>query len=152
VAGAGAIGEGIARDRAAAEKALRTWGEAATRACRKSDRRLDPLDSLLKPKGKLDRAGTERLGRGWARYAEAAEYEYDLLRAIPTPAEPAAVDAIQAFFEKEEELLMLAQRIGVELKAHNDRGALLRTVRRVLRLADDYKRAARAVNASRCFD
>jgi hypothetical protein len=152
--GSGAISMDIESERKAAKKSLRAWGKAADRACRKAERRVDlwePRFASAGPKGrKPTKADAQRVGRLIARFARAAEYEYKLLTAIAMPKEADAIDAIDSFLQKEEEMLMLIQRLGAELTVANDRDSIISALRRLDRLEDDYKRAARAAGAPVC--
>ena len=152
--GSGGIGIDIGEQRAAVDRSVRAWGREATRACRKSHRRLEPwsrrIGSLAQ--GKPTRAKVKRLGHTIARTAKAAEYEYDLLRAIALPAEADAVHEIYTFLEMEEEALRLVQRAGEEITALDDLEGLLFTVKRFRTLEREYERAAEAVHAGACAE
>jgi hypothetical protein len=155
--GEGGIAQDIETERVAAKRALRTWGQAAERACRKAERRVDPwvkrVLALRPPKGRRpSRAEVRRIGKRIVALGRAAEYEYNLLRGVALPKEAAAVDQIEDFFDKEEEALMLVQRLGVELEALDDLEAFVTTIDRLRRLDDDYRRAGRAVGARSCVD
>ena len=146
------VGTDIENERVAAKRALRTWGKSAERACRKAERKIEPwLARLLRFRPK-SRAEFKRAGKMLVDIARAAEYEYELLRDVALPSEPAAIDAIHSFFDKEEEALMLVQRIGVELEMLNDAKGILNSLARLSRLEDDYRRAGRAVGAYSCVD
>jgi hypothetical protein len=148
----GGIGVDIGEQEAAVERSLRTWGREATRACRKSQRRLKPWNERISSiaRGKPTRAKLKRLGRTVADTAKAAEYEYDLLRAIVLPAESDAVHEIYTFLEMEEEALRLVQRVGAEITALDDLESLVFALKRFKTLEDDYGRAAKAVHAGAC--
>lgn len=155
--GEGGIANDIEGERVAAKRALRTWGEGAERACRKAERQIDPwvkrVLALRPPKGsRPSRADVRRIGRRIVEYGRAAEYEYRLLQAVALPQEPAAVDRIEDFFDKEEEALMLVQRLGIELESLSDAEGFATTLGRLSRLEDDYRRAGRAVGARSCVD
>ena len=141
----------------AAERALRTWGRGASAACRKAAKRIEPWEervtAVAPPKGsKWSKSDVERVGRLLVEMAEAAEYEYRLLRDVAMPTEPAAVDAIQSFFDKEEEALILVQRLGIEMEKRNDLEAFVTSYMRIRRLVKAYERDARAVHAAECAD
>lgn len=150
----GGIGVDIGQERAAVERSVRTWGRAASRACRKSHRRLEPWGKRIEAmtKTKPTRARVTAMGKLLARTARAAEYEYDLLRAIELPAEAEAVHAIYTFMEMEEEALRLVQRAGAEITALDDLESILFTFKRFEGLEDDYARAAKAVHARACTE
>jgi hypothetical protein len=151
----GGIARDIETERVAAKRALRTWGQAAERACVKAERRIDPWVKrvlALKPKGKPSRADVRRIGKQIVALGRAAEYEYTLLQAVALPKEAAAVDQIEDFFDKEEEALMLVQRLGIELEKLDDLEGFVSTIGRLRRLDDDYRRAGRAVGARSCVD
>jgi hypothetical protein len=153
----GGIAKDIETERVAAKRALRTWGQGAERACKKAERRIDPWVKrvlALKPrKGeRVSPAEARRIGKRIAEFGRAAEYEYKLLQNVALPQEAAAIDKIEDFFDKEEEALMLVQRLGVELQALNDLEAFVTTIGRLNRLDDDYRRAGRAVGAHSCVD
>jgi hypothetical protein len=156
-AGAGSIARDIENERVASRDALRKWGVSAERACRKAERKVEPwLARMTKFKAPKNRRATakevERAGKLIVDFAHAAEYEYELLRAIELPTQPDAIDQIESFFDKEEEALMLVQRLGIELQKRNDREGFLSSLDRLRRLSDDYKRAGRAVGARSCVD
>jgi hypothetical protein len=153
--GDGSIAVDIEKERVASKRALRTWGKSAERACRKAERRIEPwvkrvlaINFSKKPTA----AQVERAGRTILQFAREAEYEYELLRGVALPDQAAAVEAIESFFDKEEEALMLVQRLGIELKKRNDLEGIVTTVKRLDRLEDDYERAGRAVGALSCVD
>ncbi len=148
----GGVGVDIGQERAAVKRSMRTWGEAASRASRKSHRRLEPWGDRIQAmsKGKLNRARVIAMGKVVARAARAAEYEYDLLRTIELPAEAEAVHTIYTFLEMEEEALRLLQRFGAEITALDDLESLVFAVKRFGALEDDYARAANAVHAGAC--
>jgi hypothetical protein len=148
----GSIGRDIEKERVAAKRALRTWGVAAERACRKAERKIEPWLARLTKITWKSRADFKRNGRMIVDLARAAEYEYEVLRNVALPTQAEAIDAIHAFFDKEEEALMLVQRIGVELEMLNDPDGILRSLARLNRLEDDYRRAGRAVGAYSCVD
>jgi hypothetical protein len=140
------------QQRAATKQSLRAWGRAATKACRKSKRRMEPWTNRLKSMLRTEptRARVVAMGKLLARGARAAEYEYDLLRAIALPAEADAVHTIYTFLEMEEEALRLVQRLGAEVTALDDPESILLVAKRAAALEDDYRRAARAVHAGAC--
>lgn len=153
----GAIARDIENERVAAKRALRRWGASAERACRKAERKVDPwLDRMLSFKAPKHRRATaaevEHAGNLIVSFARAAEYEYELLRAIALPTQPEALDRVQSFFDKEEEALMLMQRVGIELQKRNDPEGFFTSLDRLRRLTDDYRRAGRAVGALSCVD
>jgi hypothetical protein len=149
----GGLGGDIALERKQARKALRKWGARATRVCRKAERTYAPHAARIAAIGRQGKnASLAEAGRVFGAYAKAAEREYNLVRAIPLPAQPEAVDAIDGFFQKEEEALMLLQRAALELRAHNDRPSFVRTAARFGDLLDDYRRSARSVHAEACYD
>lgn len=147
------IGMDIEAERVESKRALRTWGKSAERACRKAQRKVEPWYKRIKrlgtPKSEAD---IKRFGRAVVDLGRAAEYEYELLRDIAQPAQPSAIDAVYSFFDKEEEALILVQRIGIELEMLNDLKGILGSVDRLIDLIDDYQRAGRAAYAHDCVD
>jgi hypothetical protein len=152
--GAGSdIASGIEREHSGAVRSLRRWGRAADAECKRSARQLKRWESRIPavPKGRrATSAELRHAGQTFVDLAHQGEAEYDALRGIPLPPEAEAVGVVESFFDKEEEALTLIQRIGVELKAHNDREAFVRTLDRLTRLTDDYKHDARAAHAPHC--
>lgn len=150
--GSGGVAVDLDQQRTALKRSLRAWGRAASKACRKSQRRLDPWERQLEAmtRTKPTRARVASMGRLLTRGARSAEYEYDLLRAIALPEEADAVHAIYTFLEMEEEALRLVQRLAVEVTALDDLESILLVGRRASGLMDDYRRAARAVHAGAC--
>lgn len=149
----GGLGDPIAEERRQARKSLRKWGRRATRVCRKAERAYAPHLARILALGREGKnVSLTRAGGVFDDYAAAAEREYDLVREIPLPAQVEAVDVIDAFFQKEEEALMLLQRAALELRAHDDRPSFVRTAVRFRDLLDDYRRAARSAHAEACYD
>jgi hypothetical protein len=150
----GVIGNDVREERVAARKAIREWGRAATKACRKLDRLQAPWAARFRSMtgGRPTRARIKELGRAFEAYGKIAEREYDLVRAIPLPTQPEALDAVDDFLQKEEEALMLLHRGAVHLQGLDDALGIVNTARRFNDLLDDYKRAARAVHAAKCYD
>jgi hypothetical protein len=150
--GGGGVAVDLDQQRAATKRSLRTWGRAASRACRKSQRRMEPWERQLESmtSAKPTRARVASMGKLLARGARSAEYEYDLLRSIELPGEADAVHSIYTFLEMEEEALRLVQRLAAEVTALDDPESILLVAKRAGALADDYRRAARAVHAGAC--
>ncbi|HEX8648797.1 MAG TPA: hypothetical protein VF715_18010 [Thermoleophilaceae bacterium] len=150
--GSGGASVDVGKEQAAAERSLRTWGKAASRACRKAQRRMKPWEGRVRAmtSHKPTRARAVALGKVVARGARAAEYEYDLLRDVQLPAQAEAVHTIYTFLEMEEEALRLVQRLGTEFTELNDLESLVFTVKRFDGLEDDYRRAAKAAHAGAC--
>ena len=153
--GDGSIVKDIEAQRKASKAALRKWGKVADRVCRQDEKRLERdwmgRIKAMVPKGRKPTKGeVERLGAVILAMSRDAERTYDSLQRIALPTEPDAVDTIQAFFDKVEEELVLAQRIGIELKKRNDLESTVHTLVRIGRLADDFKRSSKSVHAPSC--
>ena len=153
--GDGSIVRDIEAQRKASKAALRKWGKAANRVCRKGEQRLERnwvgRIKAMVPKGrKPTKREVERMGAVILAMSRDAERTYDSLQGIALPTEPDAVDTILAFFDKVEEELVLAQRIGIELEKRNDLESIVHTLVRVGRLADDFKRSSKSVHAPSC--
>ena len=154
-AGDGSIVKDIEDEHKASDAALRKWGKAANSFCRKDGKRIERrwLDRIraMVPKGrKPTPAEVERVGDTILAMSRDAESLYTGLQRIALPTQPDAVDSIEAFFDKVEEELVLAQRIGIELEKRNDLESLVHTVMRIRRLSGDFKRSAKTVHAPAC--
>ncbi|HEX8743628.1 MAG TPA: hypothetical protein VF712_10885 [Thermoleophilaceae bacterium] len=153
--GSGGLGSDFAQERREAKAALRKWGRAATKACRRLDGEQAPYGRRFRAMSASPDRSKDAIvdaGRVFKAYTKIAEREYDLVREVPLPQQAEAIDAIDSFLQKEEEAIMLLQRAALELDAHNDFASLVRTAVRFRDLLDDYRRAARAVYAEPCFD
>jgi hypothetical protein len=150
----GAIGVDIAGEAKATSKAVRAWGRAASKVCRKSGKRFKSwearFDGMKRGRGKATKADAMRAGRVVARFARVAEREYDLLTGIAMPKQADAVHAIDSFLQKQEEAMIVMHRVGADFSAASDRDSALNGLRRLHRIAKDHARAARAVHARAC--
>jgi hypothetical protein len=103
------------------------------------------------PKGrKPTKAEVERIGAAILAMSRDAEKTYTGLQGIALPTQADALDTIESFFDKVEETLVLAQRIGIELEKRDDLESIVHTVLRIRRLGDDFKRATKSVHAPAC--
>jgi hypothetical protein len=147
----GAVGVDIAGEAKAARKAVRAWGKAASKVCRKSDKRFKSWDGrAVRLNRHSTRADAMRAGRVLAQFARAAEREYDLLTAIAMPKEADAVHAIDSFLQKHEEAMILLHRLGADFSSASDASSAINGLRRIRRIEDDHERAALTVNARVC--
>ena len=134
---------------------LVAYGRAAGKACKRAERRFKPWQGRLAALDRREpwsRASVESAGRPLDGAGQAAEYEFNLLRAIALPKQPEALETVEAFLNMEEETLVLVRRFGIELRDHDNLVGILNSARRMQRQGAGYERAARAAHASGCIN
>ena len=144
-----------AEQRSADRRALKKWGRAASRACRRLDSdehaavaRLEAVAPDSKERWTL--AEAERVASRLRPLNREHEREYRALSRIPVPEEEEAAYKVFAFLDREEEGVSLGFRLAADLKAHDDPISFLSGLARIKKARPGYERAARRVHAGEC--